>query len=61
MLGRVKPNKLVVKISSGYQKYDSLTFVRPEDVRCSLFPSRSQRFTEIVKKTTYILKINETR
>ena len=52
----VGPNKLVAKIASGFQKPDSLTVIRPKDVREFLFPMKVSTIPGIGEKTTKNLK-----
>jgi DNA polymerase IV (DinB-like DNA polymerase) len=51
----VGPNKLILKIASGYQKPDGLTIVRPEEARYFLFPLKVSKIPEIGNKTTEAL------
>lgn len=53
----IGPNKLIAKISSGFQKPDGLTIVRPEDVRDFLFPLPVSKIPGIGRKTTEVLKV----
>jgi DNA polymerase IV (DinB-like DNA polymerase) len=53
----VRPNKLIAKIASKFQKPDGLTVVRPKDVQDFVFPLDVSRIPGIGEKTTEALKL----